>query len=418
LRHRLKPHRTILITGITGLRNRGVEALAGTTVRELSHRLPGCRILLLTGTPDYDQTRFDGQSVLTLQSPTRRDRRVPPRLVPWLWPLAGRFPIGRLADSLRSCSAVVASGGDVFSSDYGGLENHLYPLNCAVAAGVPVIFLAQSIGPFRAPAEAHAWLRVARRARLTTVRESLSYRYVTDELGLDSAHVRQTADPAFLLEPPAPSRLAELLASHGINAGRPVVALAPSCGISRYSRLDPAEHLRAWRSVIDFFVLELGTEVVLIPHVQERHPANDDRILVRELVKLAAHPAVRAADGDYSASELKGIIGACEFAVAERMHAGIAGLSSGVCTVLVGYSVKARGIMSDLQQHIGLGEPLQLPIEDLLRAERAIPALRRAWQIRRQVAVALGPERARLRVAAAEGFDLVAQAIESGRGAS
>ncbi len=417
MRHRFRPHRTILITGITGLRNRGVEALAVTTASELSRRLPRHRILLLTSTPDYDQLRFDAQSVLTLQSPTRRDRRVPPRLVPWLWPLARRFPIGRLADCLRSCSAVVASGGDVFSSDYGGLENHLYPLNCAVAAGVPVIFLAQSIGPFRAPAEARAWLRVARRARLTTVRESFSYRYVTDELGLDSARVRQTADPAFLLEPPPPPRVAELLAHHGIDAGRPVVALAPSCGISRYSRLDPAEHLQAWRSVIDFFTRELGTQVVLIPHVQERQPANDDRILVRELLQLAAHPAVRAADGDYSASELKGIIGACEFAVAERMHAGIAGLSSGVCTVLIGYSVKARGIMSDLQQRIGVSEPLQLPIEDFLREERAIPALRRTWEVRRQVADALGPERARMRSAASEGFDHVAQAIEAGGGA-
>ena len=407
---------TILISGITGLRNRGVEALAVTTVSELARRLPGYRILLLTSTPDYDQTRFGGQSVGMLRSPTRRDRRVPPRLVPWLWPLARRLPIGRLADCLRSCSAVVASGGDVFSSDYGGLGNHLYPLNCALAAGVPVIFLAQSIGPFRTVPEARAWLRVARRARLTTVRESLSFRYVTEDLGLDRGRVRQTADPAFLLEPPPPARVAELLAHHGIDAGRPFVALSPSCGISRYSRLDPSEHLQAWRSVIAFFTREFGTQVVLIPHVQERHPANDDRILVRELLQLAAHPAVRAADGDYSASELKGIIGACEFAVAERMHAGIAGLASGVCTVIVGYSIKARGIMSDLQQRIGVPEPLQLPIEDFLREDRAIPALRRAWEARRQVAIALGPERARMRSAASEGFDHVAQAIEAGGG--
>lgn len=418
MRRRSIPHRTILITGITGLRNRGVEALAVTTVSELSRRLPRHQIQLLTNTPDYDETRFGAHSVTTLQAPTRRDRRVPPSLVPWLWPLARRLPIGRLADCLRSCSAVVASGGDVFSSDYGGLLNHLYPLNCAVAAGVPVIFLAQSIGPFRTPAESRAWLHVARRAALTTVRESLSLRYVTGELGLDVERVRLTVDPAFLLDPPTPSRVAELLDHHGLDAGRPIVAVAPSCGISRYSRLDPAEHLRAWRSVIDLITLELGAQVVVVPHVQERHPANDDRILARELSNLVGHPAVRVADGDYSASELKGIIGACEFVIAERMHAGIAGLSSGVCTVIVGYSVKARGIIADLQQRIGLREPLQLPIEDLFREERAIPALRRAWEQRRIVRDALAPERGRLRATASEGFDLVARAIEAGGGAS
>ena len=46
-------HRTIMISGITGLRNRGVEALAVTAVSELAQRLPDHRIILMTSTPDY-----------------------------------------------------------------------------------------------------------------------------------------------------------------------------------------------------------------------------------------------------------------------------------------------------------------------------------------------------------------------------
>ena len=85
----------------------------------------------------------------------------------------------------------------------------------------------------------------------------------------------------------------------------------------------------------------------LIPHVQETHPGNDDSILATELLREispAAKRHTRLAAGDFSAAEYKAMIGRCEV-LAERMHAAIAGLSSRVSTVVVGYSVKARGIL-------------------------------------------------------------------------
>ena len=51
---------------------------------------------------------------------------------------------------------------------------------------------------------------------------------------------------------------------------------------------------------------------------------------------------------DCDAETLKGYISRCRFLVAARTHASIAGYSTGVPTLVVGYSVKAKGIACDL----------------------------------------------------------------------
>ncbi len=83
----------------------------------------------------------------------------------------------------REASVVIASGGDVFSSDYGidFLKVQLRPLKLALEAGTPVVFLAQSIGPFKTNEEAQVWLDVAQSSKLVTIREVLSYNYVTKD---------------------------------------------------------------------------------------------------------------------------------------------------------------------------------------------------------------------------------------------
>ena len=55
-------------------------------------------------------------------------------------------------------------------------------------------------------------------------------------------------------------------------------------------------------------------------------------------------------NSDYSAQELKGVIGKCEFFVGSRMHACIAALSQGIPTATIGWSHKYDGIMSRLGQ--------------------------------------------------------------------
>ena len=73
--------------------------------------------------------------------------------------------------------------------------------------------------------------------------------------------------------------------------------------------------------------------------------------------------------GDASASELKGYISRCRLFIGARTHATIAAYSSCVPTLVVGYSVKAKGIAKDLfgteEEYVSSGTGIAEP-EDLI----------------------------------------------------
>ena len=65
---------------------------------------------------------------------------------------------------------------------------------------------------------------------------------------------------------------------------------------------------------------------------------------------------------DCNAEELKGYIARCRFLIAARTHASIAAYSNCVPTLVIGYSVKAKGIAKDL---FGTYENYVLPSQTL-----------------------------------------------------
>jgi len=400
-----------VITGITGLRNRGVEALVVPTVEQLCQRQSKLSVDVLTKTPDYDAIRLQRYPAQTINNTLQN---MPQGRKAKLRAIFSRLYNSQTPDyqsvvnSLRSASVVIASGGDVFSSDYSGLQRHLQPLEIALDAGVPVVFLAQSIGPFKRKEEADAWVKVARRSKLVTVREQISYDYVTKDLGLPKELVKHTADPAFLLNPLPAQAVSRLLASSGITGDRPKIAIGVSQGISRYADCNYDQHLKAWYAVVEMLLNELDAEVLLVPHVQEISPSNNDKILASNLLRLLDfNPRVHIAGADHTASEFKGLIAGCDIVISERMHAAIAGLSSGVCTVAVGYSIKAEGIMTNLLGKESLHNGLLIPIQQFLDADAACAAIRTAWGRREEVSSQLKAVLPKVKQDSASNFDMI-----------
>ncbi|MBW4691504.1 MAG: polysaccharide pyruvyl transferase family protein [Lyngbya sp. HA4199-MV5] len=401
-----------VITGITGLRNRGVEALVVPTIEQLQQRHPDLAISVLTKTPDYDHLRLQTYQAEVINDSLRR----PPqsrlgKIRAKLTQLrsTGSSHHTAIKERLQSASIVIASGGDVFSSDYGALPRHLQPLEIALDAGVPVMFLAQSIGPFKRQDEIDTWRKVALRSKLITVREEISYNYLTKDLKLSPHLVKHTADPAFLLAPPPPETIAKMLNFYGIDRDRPTIALGISQGITRYANCNYDHHLKAWYEVIQRLLDELKAQVILIPHVQEIAANNNDCILATNLMRLLAfNPHVRVASADHTASEFKGLISACDMVIAERMHAAIAGLSTGVCTVAVGYSIKAEGIMTNLLGATSLQSGLLIPIQQFLDPVASYTAIRTAWEQRQDVSAQLHQVLPQTKQASASNFDMIA----------
>ncbi|MFO1459241.1 MAG: polysaccharide pyruvyl transferase family protein [Verrucomicrobiota bacterium] len=411
-----------IITGVTSFRNHGVEALVTTLVEQLRSRLPQPEFLVLDRVPEFDASRVretDVRFALDLTAKphfSSRLRAMILKLSNQVEALARDYQ--STLREFQTADLVVATGGDVFASEYGhrSLLSHLAPLQVARDLGKPFFFAAHSIGPFKSAADRKAFLDVAKDAAGISVREGKSYDYVTRELGLPQDLVAHTADAAFLLKLPAPERLARLRVYHGFHGSRPVIALTPSQAICNWMNSDYDQHFRTWCAVVDMLLRELDAGIIFVPHVQEISPKNDDRVLATELVRhFNFDPRLQIAGGDYSASEFKGIISQCDMVVSERMHSCIAGLSSAVCTVAIGYSVKAEGILGDLFDPNQIRDGLLLPVKDFLDPAFACEKVRRAWGMRQAVKARLEERLPGVREKAARTFDLIATRMSSGK---
>jgi polysaccharide pyruvyl transferase WcaK-like protein len=404
----------IVISGVTSFRNHGVEALVTTTLAQLRARLSGAEFLVLDRMPEYDAAQLKSPDVRFQQDATVRPlvasrlRRAMLGLSHFVAALGREYQTTR--HEIQNAAAVIATGGDIFGSEYGHLSllTHLAPLEVARAAGVPFFLHAQSIGPFKNDPDTRAFLDLARHAAHITVRERMSCDYLVRTLGLPATLVTLVADPAFLLaRTEAPWR-----AHYRFDNRRPVVALTPSQAICNWMNSDYDLHLAAWRAVVDALRRDLDADIILVPHVQEVSPKNDDRILATQLLRHADYdPRIQIAGGDFTASDFKGIISQCDLVVSERMHACIAGLSSTICTVAIGYSIKAEGILCDLFDLDRVKGGLLLPLQDFLDPGIAVERVRRAWDMRRDVHARLKQTLPEVQRRAALAFDLIAQRL-------
>lgn len=98
--------------------------------------------------------------------------------------------------------------------------------------------------------------------------------------------------------------------------------------------------------LIEHILQDTDMNISLIPHVVWEN--GDDRIPLKKLYDKYAYTNRISIVSDCSCEELKYIISKCRFFVGARTHSTIAAYSSCVPTLVLGYSVKARGIAKDL----------------------------------------------------------------------
>ena len=118
--------------------------------------------------------------------------------------------------------------------------------------------------------------------------------------------------------------------------------------------------MACYEELIRYLIQYTDMQIALIPHVIWEQ--NDDRRPLHELFLKFQGTGRVLEIPDGSCEELKGYIGSCRFFVGARTHATIAAYSSLVPTLVIGYSVKARGIARDL---FGTEEGYVLPVQKL-----------------------------------------------------
>lgn len=389
--------------------NRGCEAIVRSTVDLLTEQFGEVEVLVPATDRGRDaiqwpQAAARGVRFVRAYQPQEARYWVQLQRLP-LPPLQGArwpFPMPSwLRHDLASVDAVLAVGGDNYSLDYRIPSPIMAVDRCAMDMGKPVVLWGGSVGPFdRAPGLMAPMARHLARMRHVAARESVSYDYLTGKLGL--GNVIRMADPAFVLVPEPVA-----LDSFWPDGGGRVLGLNLSSLIERYRR--PGHDLRAEAGdFIRHVVTALGMSVLLVPHVNplsaEGHGGDSDymRPLLDQLADLGR--AVTLMPGHFNAAQTKYVISQLDFFIGARTHATIAALSSGVPTISIAYSVKARGINRDL---FGSEEMvLQTPDVSAMSLRKALGWLmQEEHRLRDTLTRRLGEWRAMARVAAARVSD-------------
>jgi colanic acid/amylovoran biosynthesis protein len=264
--------------------------------------------------------------------------------------------VRRELDAVRGADLVVSMGGGYFSGRAGldGIQNLFFvalPALVAQRAGVPVVFAAQSFGPFAGRPQRWLAARTLRRAALALAREDVSVG-VLAACGVTGHPVRRAVDAGFAFDP-AP--VTDWRARLGVDPAQPLVGVTARNWLPGEAQTG---YEKALARTIDALQRD-GARVVLIPQVTTDYLGDDDRIVER---RIAAHCATAPllVDERVGFRDLKGLYGACALMVGTRFHSVIFALTSRVPCVAIEYEHKTRGIMRDL----GLEEWV-LPIEEV-----------------------------------------------------
>lgn len=358
--------------------NMGVNALAESTIKCILHRWPDAEIAQL------DSGRQVGEHQLKIGNKTLRIKKVPIRFCKNIFLenhfivlcfYAFLFKVFRWEKFKRFCTRCNASlkciveidmvaditGGDSFSDIYGMRRFILGFLRkwLVLLFNKDLIMLPQTYGPFKRRTARAMARYILNRAALVYSRDRAGIEYVNALLNnRRNGKVRFAPDVAFILDPRRPANqdidsLERIKTSNRVLVGLNVSALLLNGGYTRdnafrlkvdYRRLvyDTVEQLIKYEKVF----------ILLVPHVFS--PAGsvecdpDACAAVYEFFKEKYKDRIFLVEGRYDQSEIKYVIGMCDFFVGSRMHACIAALSQGIPAVGIAYSRKFSGVFESI----------------------------------------------------------------------
>ncbi len=197
-----------------------------------------------------------------------------------------------------------------------------------------------------------------RKFSLITARESITYEALKS-LGFDN--VKLYPDPAFTLP------VGEVKEPMFDNEND-IVGINISPLIRSFETGDDIT-LKCYVALVRHILDTTDHNVAFISHV--RSATSDDSNAAKDVMKYFPDEKRIKLFDEGNCIDLKGYISKCRFFVVARTHASIAAYSTGVPTLVVGYSVKARGIAKDL---FGTDEGYVIPVQSLKEENALIEA--------------------------------------------
>lgn len=337
-----------------GSLNRGCEAIVRTGVAEIKTQFPDAVIDLASYEPETDAHLENIHQVF-------RHEQKPPKKFSWAG-LKSAFFVKFFQDEkyhyqytqkdiiakIKNYDVFISVGGDNYCY---GEQPGFYLINRLIKkAGKKLILWGASVGQEDlSPSK----IEDLKSFDLILARETL-----TEEVMKNAGcqNVRLVADGAFLMEKselPLPEKFLENK-TVGFNFSPLVFGKNPR---SKEAAFQLVEHILA---TTDF-------NIALVPHVTIAI-SNDYETLKEFLEKYKETNRVFLLPNNLNATEYKGYIARMRFFIGARTHATIAAYSTGVPTMVLGYSVKSKGIAKDIFGE----EKLVLDIEEISDTEKLI----------------------------------------------
>ena len=330
-----------------GAGNHGCEAIVRTSAALLNHS-----VILHSAHPEQD--RQYGLDALIPAIYQDQDIPLKKYSFPWFFSRIQTKLTGRITREIyyrkQALLDKVLPGDICFSI---GGDNYCYPGTEILAAenallkqrGAKTVLWGCSVEPELTKDPAIA--KDLARYDLITARETISY----EALKKVNPNTVLVADPAFTLERkdlPLPNGWVEGNMI-GINASPLILDSGNGMLV-----------IAAYRNLIQRILDSTDCSVALIPHVVWEN--NDDRVPLKALYDAFAQTGRVIMIEDHNCMELKGYIARCRMFIGARTHATIAAYSSCVPTLVLGYSVKSKGIARDI---FGTEENYVIPVQGM-----------------------------------------------------
>lgn len=317
-----------------GSKNRGCEAIIRAAIPIIKKAMPQAVINIASFDPESDQ-HFDGINTIydTSWQPIKR--------FTWHWLIsffyvkfmgnedyAHKVINRKLIDLVPNHDVFLSVGGDNYCY---GEQPWVYVIDRFIkSAGKKLVLWGASIGEEDL---SEAKINDLKQFDLLLVRESLTYEILKSK-GITK--VQLCADGAFIMqkeELPLPEGW-QIGNTIGFNYSPLVWKMNPN---SKDAVVTLMNHLLATTEMT----------ICLTPHVIL--PDNDDYLMLKELKELFSDdPRIILLPNNLNALQYKGYIARMRFFIGARTHATIAAYSNHVPTMVLGYSVKSKGIAKDL----------------------------------------------------------------------
>lgn len=345
----------VMLYGEGSFLNKGCEAIVNTTIKKIQKSCEG-EIILSTNDFNYDSKYYNNiitqyvngyykENELTAEEKKMIEYY---KTIPFDYTNFEKMYTKDCLKKIDEVDICISVGGDNYCY---GEPNWIYTINKTVKEkNRKNVFWCTSLFE---KIESDEMIRDLKTYDVIIARETLTYKAL--EKFIEKDRLMISPDTAFSL------RKKETKLPEVFENGKNVVGINISPLISKYTDSEN-NILNSIKALIDYILNTTDNNICLIPHVYiENNNDLESLKIIKEMYKNENRVELLG-DRIYDCEELKYIISNCKYLVAARTHASIAAYSTLVPTLVIGYSVKSKGIALDL---FGEYENYVIPVNEL-----------------------------------------------------